>query len=126
MNSKQKGCRGEREAAAALAKAFPGTEARRGQQFSGGPDSPDVHWLPEIHVEVKRCEALRLWPAIEQARRDCGDRTPILLHRANGRPWVVVIELDDLPTSPAHWHRWSRKEDGCFESQHTHRRSAAR
>lgn len=97
MNSKRKGCRGEREAAAALVKAFPGTEARRGQQFTGGPDSPDVHWIEGVHVEVKRTESLRLWEAVEQANRDCGDRIPIVLHRPNGRPWLAIVELEDLP-----------------------------
>jgi hypothetical protein len=56
MNSRNKGKRGELEAAKFLAsEGFP---ARRGQQFSGGTDSPDVlcEALPRIHFEVKRTE----------------------------------------------------------------------
>lgn len=98
MNSKRKGCKGEREAALALADAFPGTEARRGQQFAGGPDSPDVHWIDGVHLEVKRSEQLRLWPAMEQAERDAGhDSVPVVLHRPSRRPWVAIVRLDDLP-----------------------------
>jgi len=97
MNSKRKGCQGEREAASALEEAFPGTEAHRCQQFTGGADTPDVAWLPEIHLEVKRTETLRLWEAIEQAKRDAGNRIPMVVHRSSRRPWVVIVELEDLP-----------------------------
>jgi Holliday junction resolvase len=54
LNSNQKGKRGEREAAAFLTdEGFP---ARRGQQFAGGTDSPDVvcESLSGLHFEVKR------------------------------------------------------------------------
>ena len=40
-SSKQKGPRGEREAAAELG-ALLGVDARRGVQYQGGPGSPDV------------------------------------------------------------------------------------
>jgi len=58
VNSKQKGSRGEREAAGVIAEVF-GCEARRGQQFAGGKDSPDViHSIPGVHFEIKRVEKL--------------------------------------------------------------------
>ena len=56
MNSKQKGGRGEREFAAFCREQ--GYDAKRGQQFQGGADSPDVKGLPGIHIEVKRVERL--------------------------------------------------------------------
>ena len=67
--SRQKGKRGEREAAAELG-ALLGVDARRGVQYHGGPDSPDVVLDGvAIHVEAKRTEKLTLWPAIEQDRK---------------------------------------------------------
>lgn len=52
INSRQKGKRGEREAAKFLQSL--GIVARRGQQFSGGKDSPDVVTeLENVHIEVK-------------------------------------------------------------------------
>lgn len=98
MRSRRKGKRGELEAACELNRLF-GIEARRGQQFAGSPDSPDVRTdLEKVHFEVKRCESLRLFAAMEQAIHDAGtERVPVVLHRANNRPWVAVVRLDDLP-----------------------------
>ncbi len=95
--SKDKGARGEREAAKELSRLF-GCEARRGRQYSGGDDSPDVmHSIEKVHIEVKRRETLRLYPAVEQAASDAGDRLPVVLHRQNNKPWLAIVRLDDLP-----------------------------
>ena len=96
-HSGNKGKRGEREAANELSRLF-GCEARRGQQFSGGDDSPDVtHSIPGVHIEVKRTEALRLWEAVNQAVEDAGESVPMVLHRPNNRPWLAIVRLDDFP-----------------------------
>ena len=94
--SKKKGKLGEREVAALL-KAY-GFEARRGQQFAGGGDSPDVvHNIPGLHIEVKRTEQLNLYAALEQADNDSdSDENPVVFHRKNNRPWVVVMYADDF------------------------------
>jgi hypothetical protein len=34
---------------------------------------------------------------LEQAIADAGDHIPVVLHRANKRPWVAIVRLDDLP-----------------------------
>lgn len=95
--SRRKGCRGELEAAAELRRLF-GVEARRGRQYRGSDDAPDVRSaIPEVHFEVKRVEALRLYPALEQAAADAGENVSVVLHRANQRPWVALVRLDDLP-----------------------------
>ena len=67
--SKNKGKRGELELSHWLTKR--GHPARRGQQFQGSPDSPDVicESLP-FHIECKRTEALRIYDALEQAQED--------------------------------------------------------
>jgi len=93
-----KGKAGEREVAKRIAELF-NVEARRGQQYHGGPDAPDVVAdIPGVHFEVKRTEELRLWKAMEQAAEDAADNVPVVLHRANAKPWVAIVRLDDLPT----------------------------
>lgn len=95
--SRRKGCRGEREAAAEIARLFR-VEARRGRQYCGDPEAPDIRTaIAGVHFEVKRCEAVRLYPALEQAARDAGDSVPVVLHRSNRRRWVAIVALDDLP-----------------------------
>ena len=95
--SKEKGKVGEREVAALLKSH--GFEARRGQQFAGGGDSPDVvHNIPGLHIEVKRTEQLNLYAALEQARAD-KDRTDddaVVFHRKNGKKWVVIMYADEF------------------------------
>ena len=95
--SRRKGAAGEREAAAALNEVF-GTRFHRGRQYHGGPDSPDLAGdMPGLHVEVKRVERLSLYPAMFQARRDAApDQVPVVMHRANNRPWLIVVEIADL------------------------------
>ena len=111
MNSRNKGKRGERQWRDELRSH--GYQARRGQQFSGSPDSPDVvcDGLPWIHFEVKAVERLNIEQAMEQARRDArcagksevrnpkSERTgkvPIVAHRRSFRPWLVTMEAETL------------------------------
>jgi hypothetical protein len=95
--SRRKGCRGELEAAAELRRLF-GVEARRGRQYQGCDDAPDVQaGIVGVHFEVKRVEALRLYPSLEQAIEDAGANVPVVLHRASQEPWVAIVRLDDLP-----------------------------
>jgi Holliday junction resolvase len=97
MNSRQKGARGEREAASAWAETFGG-QARRGQQFSGSKDSPDiVISQPNIHVEVKRTERGNPYCWLEQAARDAGGKVPVVMHKRNGKPWLLIMELTHAP-----------------------------
>lgn len=93
--SREKGKRGEREAAELLrSHGFP---ARRAQQYAGGVESADVIGLAGVHLEIKRTETLRLYPAVEQAMRDRkpGDLACVL-HRQNSRPWLAVLPVEDF------------------------------
>lgn len=95
--SRQKGKRGEREAAAELAKVFA-CEARRGVQYQGGPDSPDVVLEGvAVHVECKRTETLNVYKALEQAKNDAPPtHVPFVWHRRNGLESVVIVETSRL------------------------------
>lgn len=95
--SKRKGAAGEREAAEKLNEVL-GTQFHRGRQYHGGPESPDLTGdLPGLHLEVKRCERLRLYEALAQARRDASvTQVPAVMHRANNKPWVIVVDVEDL------------------------------
>jgi len=97
INSRAKGQKGELELSHYLNEK--GYSARRGQQFSGGADSPDVICpsLP-FHIECKRVERLKLYEALKQAMRDSegGDKVPTVWHRKNREEWVVILRADDF------------------------------
>jgi|GEM_PF-762081 len=94
--SRNKGKVGERELARLL--TAEGFETRRGVQYQGSTDSPDVicPCLPGIHFEVKRTERLRLYDALGQALQDAGDKVPVVAHRANNCGWVAILKFTDL------------------------------
>jgi len=95
INSRTKGAVGEREIAEFLRER--GYEARRGQQFSGGSDSPDVvHNIEGVHLEVKRTEAGNLYKWLAQAKRDAKGKVPVVVHRRNKQEWVAILPLDDF------------------------------
>lgn len=96
INSRNKGACGERELASVLQKTL-GVKARRGRQYCGSPDSPDVVTsIDGVHIECKRVEQFNLYKALDQATNDAGDKIPIVCHRKNRRDWVVVVRLSDL------------------------------
>ena len=102
--AKRKGKVGEREAAKFISKF--GFDAHRGQQYAGSKDSPDVvHNIPKIHIEVKRNEALQIWPALRQAISDAAGLTPVVMHRCNKSnqkgsypkgEWIVIMLAEDF------------------------------
>lgn len=93
MNSRQKGKRGELEWAEYL--RGKGIAARRGRQFSGSPDSPDVVSALPFHFEVKRVEALNIHEAMTQALRDSSSKPPVVAHRRNKTEWLVTMRAED-------------------------------
>ena len=95
INSRDKGARGERELADFLRQH--GVEARRGQQFSGGADSPDVVTnMPDVHLECKRVEKGNLYEWLAQAKHDAQHKLPVVAHRRNGKEWVAILPLGEL------------------------------
>ena len=118
--SRDKGKRGELEVVALLKKH--GFEARRGQQFRGGSDSPDViHNIEGIFIEVKLRQALNIYAALEQANEEKPEGDSVLLfHRKNNKRWLVTCDADeylDLLEQAKRWNPWSglKKESSNAE-----------
>ena len=98
LRSRNKGKRGERDAAAEIRRLFR-VDACRGRQYCGGDDSPDIRTaIAKVHFEVKRSESLRLYDALDQAIADACENIGVVLHRQNNHPWVAIVRLDDLPS----------------------------
>jgi Holliday junction resolvase len=95
-SSRDKGKRGEREAAGFL-NALLGCNARRGVQYHGGPNSPDiVDAVPGVHFEVKRVEKLNIHDALAQAVADAGIAVPVVLSRRNRGEWLITMRAADM------------------------------
>jgi Holliday junction resolvase len=93
LNSRAKGKNGELELAHYLREH--GFDARRGRQFQGGVDSPDVVGLPGYHIECKRVQSGNLYNWMAQAKRDAGEnQTPVVMHRRNHEDWVAILPLE--------------------------------
>lgn len=94
MNSREKGCKGERELAKILRDY--GYMARRGQQYSGANGDADVVGITGVHIECKRVERLNIHDAMNQAVRDARDgEIPVVMHRKNRTEWLVTMRLED-------------------------------
>ena len=87
--SRDKGKRGEREFCELLREH--GFDARRGQQFAGGNDSPDVVTDLPCHVEVKRTETFS--PSyLLQAERDAHPALqPAVFWKRNNWKWTAFV-----------------------------------
>jgi len=94
--SRDKGKRGERWVAQELTDdGFP---ARRGCQYRGGGESPDVvcEALPFLHFEVKFVERLQLGKAMQQACADAKPGVwPVVVSKANAQPALATMLFDD-------------------------------
>ncbi|NBQ17302.1 hypothetical protein EBU24_03225, partial [bacterium] len=97
INSKKKGARGEREFRDVLNKYFP-ESSRRGQQYCGANGDADVicEALPDYHFEVKRTETVLYKKWLEQADKDCKEKTPIVVHKFNNGKWKAIIDAERL------------------------------
>lgn len=94
--SQRKGADGERELAAVLREY--GYEIKRDGSMSFG-QVPDLVGLPGIHIEVKRCEQVRLSEWMKQAERDSQhfkDGLPAVFHRRSREGWRVTMNLADF------------------------------
>lgn len=91
----RKGANAERELTLLL--QGKGFDTKRGGSLTYGT-VPDVVGLPDIHIEVKRREALDLPGALRQAKTDAArfrDGIPAVFHRSNRGPWIVSMGLEE-------------------------------
>lgn len=73
-----------------------GCDTRRGVQYQGGPDSPDVVGLMGVHIECKAVEKLSIYKAMEQSVNDAGNKIPIVISKKNRKEPLVTLRLKDL------------------------------
>lgn len=114
VNSRQKGKRGELEAVGLLKSH--GFSARRGVQYQGGTDSPDIvsSDLPNVHFEVKRVQAGNLYKWMEQAEHDAGEgKMPVVLHKRNGLIWMAIMSADDYLKLLRRLENAEARVEGC-------------
>ena len=98
INSRDKGKRGELEAAKAWEEIF-GVEMRRSQQFCGRSDeSAAIIGQPGVSFEVKRVARINVQRIVAKAVEDAAaGRVAVVLHRGDHQPWLVSLQLEDLP-----------------------------
>ena len=98
INSRNKGKCGELELVNFLKER--GIEARRGQQYEGSSDSPDViagGCVAGIHFEVKRVQAGNPYNWHHQACTDADlCKIPVVAHRKNNKPWLAILDMRDF------------------------------
>lgn len=95
--SRDKGKRGERMWRDVL-KAH-GLDARRGAQYSGNNESPDVvcSSMPGFHCEVKFVEQTAFHNWIAQAVEDSGGKgIPYVAWKKSSKDWLVVLRAEDF------------------------------
>lgn len=97
VNARQKGKRGELDACHTL-KDIIGGSPRRGQQYRGSPDSPDiVEAIAGVHIEVKRRQTSSIYKWMAQAQTDARpSEVPCVMWRKDGEKWLVVIPAQQL------------------------------
>lgn len=101
--SREKGKRGEREAARELMKRIPNVKIQRSVQYAGRMAAhsqggmPDLMGLKGFHLEIKRTEKAKVYDWMEQVN---GDKKPdeigVILHRQSGKEWIAILSIDDL------------------------------
>lgn len=98
INSRRKGANFER-ALANILKEY-GFETKRGVQFSQGYNgltNADVVGIPGLHIEAKNVEALNIFKAMEQSRRDAKENEiPVVIHKKNRTPILVTMDLNNF------------------------------
>jgi|AACY02.2.fsa_nt_gi hypothetical protein len=100
-SQRAKGARGEREAAHALTAATCRPWRRAVGQHRHGADVPDVEpdgWTSDVWIEVKRGKRPRIYAALQQASDAACHHgmVPVALTRADGGPWLVTFQLEDI------------------------------
>ena len=100
--SREKGKRGEREAAELLTRVL-GIPIHRTQQYNGRHGDSDLKGIPGVSIEVKRrARRQDLYAWLDQCEEDLkeGD-LPLIIHRTDNNEWLVTMDAEDLLTISA-------------------------
>jgi hypothetical protein len=93
-SQRDKGAAAEREVCAILAESLGAPIKRKlGQARDGGDDIE----IGKFRIEVKRREtvAIDAWCEQVEACTEIG-QVPVVVYRRNGKPWRVVLRLEDF------------------------------
>ena len=102
--SRRKGAGGEREVRDVLRRF--GFRADRGQP----PFGDLVHDVPNVHIEVKRCETWKLRAWLRQAELDARSAVAWVVFRGSKEPWRVVMPLEEALRLKALEARLAKRE----------------
>jgi Holliday junction resolvase len=92
MNSRRKGAGGEREVCEILNQELGWAVKRNlAQTRDGGYDIE----IAQFRIEVKRRKKLMVHEFMEQASKSAGEATPVVLMRADGEEWLLMMKLSD-------------------------------
>jgi len=91
-SQRTKGASGERELCAILSDVL-GQAVKRNLAQTRGAEGGDIT-VGQFSIECKRRKGIAIYEWLDQAQRDAGDRIPIVAMRADGRRWVVAMDLD--------------------------------
>ena len=94
-NGQKKGRNGETELCSILNQK--GFSVRTGRALNFGTE-PDLIGLPQVHIECKRHERVRLYEWMAQATEDSkkfSDGAPCVFFRKNRQEWLVCMKLTD-------------------------------
>ena len=95
-SQRDKGARGEREAAAAIGINWFAADCRRAAA-NGVHEAPDIqHALPSASIEVKRRARLAVYQFVDQAKAQAmAGEIPVVVMRQDRGEWLVLLRLTD-------------------------------
>ena len=92
MNNRRKGAGGEREVCEILNQELGWAVKRNlSQTRDGGYDIE----IAQFRIEVKRRKKLMVHEFMAQAEKSAGESTPVVLMRADGEEWLLMMKLSD-------------------------------
>lgn len=94
-SQREKGARGEREAAAALRDVYPSADRAPMQSRGAKRDGCEVVGTP-FHVEVKIGAKPPVLAAMRQAVRDTKGAPPLVMTRQDRGEWLATMRWSDL------------------------------
>lgn len=94
--SRAKGVRGEREARDII-RAW-GIDARRGRQYAGHPDAPDIVCAADLYIEAKWRKAGHPAKWLEEAAAMAPlNHVPVVIHKRPRGRVLVTLDAEHVP-----------------------------